>query len=80
MKGVETMARIRRGFFMRGKTIKEIVRELHVSRNTVRKVLRSGATEFTYQRQIQPLPKLSAGRRSWIGCWLPTRRSRRVSG
>ena len=43
---------------MRGKTIKEIVRELHVSRNTVRKVLRSGATEFTYQREIQPLPKL----------------------
>ena len=55
---VETIARIRREFFVRGKTIKEIVRELHVSRNTVRKVLRSGATEFTYQREIQPLPKL----------------------
>jgi hypothetical protein len=39
-------------------TLKEIVRELHVSRNTVRKVLRSGASEFTYQREIQPLPKL----------------------
>ena len=47
MKGVETIARIRREFFVRGKTIKEIVRELHVSRNMVRKVLRSGATEFT---------------------------------
>ena len=58
MKGVDTIARIRREFFVRGKTIKEIVRELHVSRNTVRKVLRSGATEFTYQREIQPLPKL----------------------
>jgi len=46
---------------VRGKTIKEIVRELHVSRNTVRKVLRSGATEFTYAREVQPLPKL--GRR-----------------
>ncbi len=43
---------------MRGKTIKEIVRELHVSRNTVRKVLRSGATEFTYEREVQPRPKL----------------------
>jgi DNA-binding NarL/FixJ family response regulator len=44
MKGVDTIARIRREFFVRGKTIKEIVRELHVSRNTVRKALRSGAT------------------------------------
>ena len=58
MKGVDTIARIRREFFVRGKTIKEIVRELHVSRNTVRKVLRSGATEFTYPREVQPLPKL----------------------
>jgi hypothetical protein len=58
MKGVDTMARIRREFFVRGRAIKEIVRELHVSRHTVRKVLRSGATEFTYQREVQPLPKL----------------------
>ena len=28
------------------------------SRNTVRKVLRSGATEFTYEREVQPLPRL----------------------
>jgi transposase len=58
MKGVDTIARIRREFFVRGRTIKEIVRELHVSRNTVRKVLRSGATEFSYEREVQPLPKL----------------------
>jgi transposase len=58
MKGVDTIARIRREFFVRGRTIKEIVRELHVSRNTVRKVLRSGATEFTYERNRQPLPKI----------------------
>ena len=43
---------------MQGKTIKEICRELHVSRKTVRKVLRSGATEFHYEREVQPLPKL----------------------
>ena len=55
---MDTIARIRREFFVRGKTIKEIVRELHVSRNTVRKVLRSGATEFTYQREVQPLARL----------------------
>lgn len=41
---MDTIARIRREFFNHKRSIKEIVRELHVSRNTVRKVLRSGAT------------------------------------
>jgi transposase len=58
MKGVDTIARIRREFFVRGKSIKEIVREQHVSRNTVRKIVRSGASAFTYEREVQPLPKL----------------------
>ena len=57
MKGVDTIARIRRAFFVQGKTIKEIVRELHVSRNTVRKVLRS-ARPITYEREVEPLPRL----------------------
>lgn len=55
---VETVARIRREFFVKGKSIKEIVRSLGVSRNTVRKVLRSGETAFAYERTEQPLPKL----------------------
>ena len=55
---VETVARIRREFFVKGKSIKEIVRDLKVSRNTVRKVLRSGDTAFSYERSVQPLPKL----------------------
>jgi len=58
MKGVDTIARIRREFFVRGKSIKQIVRELHVSRNTVRKIIRSGETEFSYEREVQPLPRL----------------------
>ena len=62
MKGVDTIARIRREFFIRGRSIKEIVRDLHVSRNTVRKVLRSGATALTYEREVQPLPKLGPWR------------------
>src|SRR4051794_4762137 len=62
MKGVDTIARIRREFFIRGRPIKEIVRELHVSRNTVRKVVRSGATALTYERDVQPLPKLGQWR------------------
>src|SRR6478752_1352439 len=63
MKGVDTIARIRREFSIREKTIKEIARELHVSRNTVRNVLRSGATYFEYERNVQPQPK--------IGPWRP---------
>ena len=55
---MDMIARIRREFFVRGKAIKEIVRELHVSRNTVRKVLRSGETSFEYEREVQPRPKL----------------------
>src|SRR5581483_448886 len=55
---VETIARIRREHFIKGRTIKEIARDLKVSRNTVRKVLRSGETSFEYERQVQPRPKL----------------------
>src|SRR5206468_1877090 len=57
---VETIGRIRREHLIKGKPIKEIVRELKVSRNTVRKVLRSGATSFEYARAVQPRPKLGA--------------------
>src|SRR5258706_3881672 len=55
---VETVARIRREHFVKGKTIKEIARDLGVSRNTVRKVLRSGETSFEFERNVQPRPKL----------------------
>jgi transposase len=55
---VETIARIRREHFVKGKTIKEIARDLKISRNTVRKVLRSGETSFGYEREVQPRPKL----------------------
>lgn len=55
---VETIAKIRRYRFVEGRGIKEISRKLGLSRNTVRKVIRTGATEHQYKRQIQPLPKL----------------------
>ncbi|KAF0133750.1 MAG: integrase catalytic subunit [Methylocystaceae bacterium] len=57
---VETIGRIRREHFQKGKSIKEIARDLKISRNTVRKVLRSGETSFSYEREIQPRPKLGA--------------------
>ena len=66
---VETIARIRREHFIKGKTIKEIARDLKVSRNTVRKVLRSGETSFEYERVVQPRPKLGRWEQSSTNCW-----------
>src|SRR5260370_42587873 len=63
---VETIAKIRRAFFVQGKPIKAVCRELRVSRKVVRKVIRSEATEFRYERDAQPLPK--------IGPWRDKRR------
>jgi transposase len=59
---VETIAKIRRAFFKQGRPIKAICRDLGVSRKVVRKVIRSGATEFRYQRADQPLPKIGRWR------------------
>jgi len=58
LKRVDTIARVRRAFHAQGWSMKKITRELHVSRNTVRKILRSGETDFTYEREHQPLPKI----------------------
>jgi transposase len=59
---VETIAKIRRAFFVQEKPIKQICRELRVSRKVVRKVIRSEATEFRYERGTQPLPKIGPWR------------------
>src|ERR1700760_2671729 len=55
---LETVAKIRRAYFVQKKPIKAICRELRVSRKVVRKVLRSEATEFRYERGEQPLPRI----------------------
>ena len=55
---VETIAKIRRLSLVQGKSIKAICRELGFSRKVVRKVLRSEATEFRYEREDQPLPRI----------------------
>jgi transposase len=55
---VETIGRIRREHLVKGKSIKEIARDLKISRNTVRKMLRSGETSFSYEREVQPRPRL----------------------
>jgi transposase len=59
---VETIAKIRRAYFVQQKPIKAICRELGLSRKVVRKVLRSDVTEFRYTRETQPLPKIGPWR------------------
>ena len=55
---VETIGRIRREHLVKGKSIREIARDLNLSRNTVRRVLRSGETSSVYERGHQPRPRL----------------------
>jgi len=59
---VETIAKIRRAYFVQQKPIKMICRELNLSRKVVRKVIRSEATEFRYSRETQPQPKIGPWR------------------
>ncbi len=57
LKRVDTIARVRRAFHVQGWSMKKIARELHVSRNTVRKILRTDETDFFYERERHPLPR-----------------------
>jgi len=59
---VETIAKIRRAYFAQKMTIKAICRDLHLSRKVVRKVIRSEATGFHYEREVQPRPKIGPWR------------------
>ena len=60
MLTVETIGRVRHAFLVKGKGIKEIARDLRLSRNTVRTIVRGDETEHRYVRRSQPLPQLGA--------------------
>ncbi len=55
---METIRKIRCAHQRDGKSIRQIARETHLSRNTVKKALRAPDTECTYTRPAQPRPKL----------------------
>ena len=55
---VETIAKIRRYYFVEGRGIKKISKDLNISRNTVRDIIRSGKTKNEYSRKKQPYPQL----------------------
>src|SRR5438270_6425507 len=58
MVTVETIGRIRRAFFVDHKPVRQLEREQRVARKTVRKAIRGSSTEFRYDRQAQPQPRL----------------------
>ncbi len=58
MVSVETIGKIRRARHVQGKSIRSIAKSMGVSRNTVRKVLRSGESAPKHRRPDQPHPKL----------------------
>ena len=60
MLNVETIRKVRQAHFRDGKKIREITRELNLSRNTVRNIIRSGITDQKYERSAQPHPKLGS--------------------
>jgi len=55
---VERIARIRREHLGKGTPIRKLVRDLKVARNTIRKAVRSDEPSFSYDRTVQPRPKL----------------------
>jgi DNA invertase Pin-like site-specific DNA recombinase len=65
---VETIGRIRREHLVKGKSIKEIARNLKISRNTVRKILRSGGHRFPTNGKFNLDPGSVAGRPNSTGC------------
>ncbi len=55
---METVGKIRRYFHVDGRGIKQIARDLRLSRNTVRRVLRTEDLATEYVRSHQPRPRL----------------------
>ena len=64
---METKAKVRRDYHVRGKSIKQIVRDRKLSRNTVRRILRSDEAGAEYRRSHQPRPQLGAHEAQLIG-------------
>ncbi len=67
MVTVETIGKVRRAYWVQGKKIRAIARELKLARDTVRRIVRGGETERIYERREQPMPKLGAFRETLDG-------------
>ena len=58
MLTVETIRKVRLAYHRDKRSIRQIARDFNLSRNTVKKVIRSNSTEFVFDRKVQPFPKL----------------------
>jgi transposase len=58
MTTVDTVGRIRRAYLVQKLSVREIARRLHVSRKTVRKAIEAEDGTFSYERAVQPMPRL----------------------
>src|SRR5215472_13772409 len=67
---METVAKVRRAYFLQKMPIKAICREFHLSRKVVRKVIRSEATGFRYERERQPRLRIDPWREQLDGLLL----------
>ena len=77
---VETIAKIRRAFFVQGKSIKGICRELRNPRKVVREVILLEVTEFRYERKRRNrFRRLVRGGTNSINCCWRTKGRRRVN-
>ena len=56
---METIRKVRLAYHRDEKPIREIARDFNLSKNTVKKIIRGGATELAYVRKEQPRPKLA---------------------
>lgn len=56
---MESFVKLRRRHLVKGESISAIARDLNLSRNTVKKYLKTGEAP-AYRRQQQPCPKLGA--------------------
>ena len=57
---VETIAKIRRMYHVHGKGFKAIARELHMSKNTIKKIIKDDNTRQGYKRTRQPYRVLAS--------------------
>lgn len=80
MTRVEKIKEVRQLKYVNGLSIREISRRVHLSRNTVRKILRRDATKLTYSRQHNSQPvsgSIQETIKTWISEDLLIRRKQR---
>jgi hypothetical protein len=77
---VETIAKVRRAYFLQKRPIKAICREFRLSRKVVRKVIRSEAQNFVMSGTDRRSRRSARGAIGSTGCCWRTNKGRRANG